>query len=49
MIETVTGQINKNFTGNILMHEYIRTVSNDMLHTFGKRCLDEETLEDYAA
>ncbi len=47
MIRTVLGDID-NQKGNVLMHEHIQCVSNDMLAAFGKRWLDEEILEGYA-
>ncbi len=47
MIRTVLGDI-ENPNGNILMHEHIQCVSNDMLQAFGNRWLDENKLEYYA-
>ncbi len=47
MIRTVLGDI-ENPNGNILMHEHIQNVSNDMLMAFGKKWLDEERMEQYA-
>lgn len=44
MIQTVTGSISPQNIGNILIHEHIQCVSNDMLHTFGSKWLDEEKL-----
>ena len=44
MIQTVTGTLSKNFDGNVLMHEHIRCVSNDMLKAFGNKWLDGEAL-----
>lgn len=49
MINTVTGQIEKRNFGTILMHEHIRCASNDLLHTFGERWLDEKHLAEFAA
>ncbi len=48
MIRTVTGDIERTTTGNVLMHEHIRNVSNDMLKSFGNAWLDDAYLEDYA-
>ncbi len=47
MIRTVLGDI-KNPNGNILMHEHIQCMSNDMLQAFGNKWLDENRLENYA-
>ena len=49
MINTATGQIEKQHLGTVLMHEHIRCASNDLLHTFGKKWLDEDRLADFAA
>ncbi len=48
MIRTVLGNIENGNSGNILMHEHIQNVSNDMLMAFGNKWLDETKLEDYA-
>ena len=37
MIRTVTGALSEKIKGNILMHEHICCVSNDMLCVFGFR------------
>ena len=51
MIQTVKGALHLNEVdnGNILIHEHIRCASNDMIHTFGRKWIDEEYLVDYAA
>lgn len=49
MIETVTGALRGKISGKILMHEHICCISNDMLHTFGKRWLDKDVLIEHAA
>ena len=48
MIQTVTGALSKNFQGNVLMHEHIRCVSNDMLKAFGKKWLDDDAFIEHA-
>lgn len=48
MIQTVSGAISENSNLKVLMHEHIACVSNDMLHAFGKRWLDEKALIDYS-
>ena len=48
MINTVTGQIKKRDFGTALIHEHIRCASNDLIHTFGKKWLDEEYLIEFA-
>ncbi len=48
MIKTVLGEIDKSISGNILIHEHIRCVSNDMLAAFGEKWLNSEKLENYA-
>ncbi len=48
MIRTVLGDIKKEEFGNVLIHEHIRCVSNDMLMSQGAVWLDENNLEDYA-
>ncbi len=49
MIYTVTGAISEPGPGSVLIHDHIRCLSNDMLHTFGKSWLDEEKFVEYAA
>ena len=49
MINTVTGQVEKRNFGAVLVHEHIRCASNDLLHIFGKKWLDENHLADFAA
>ncbi len=46
MIRTVLGDTD--ISANVLMHEHIRCVSNDMLLTFGDKWLEEQRLERYA-
>ncbi len=48
MIRTVLGDINNEALGNVLMHEHIQCVSNDMLRAFGEKWLDENKLEQNA-
>ncbi len=47
MIRTVLGDIEID-NGNILMHEHIQCVSNDMLMAFGNKWLSAEVIEEYA-
>lgn len=47
MIRTVLGDI-ENPDGNVLMHEHIQCVSNDMLMTFGEKWVSTTTIEEYA-
>lgn len=49
MIETVTGVLRQKVSGNILMHEHIACVSNDMIHTFGEKWIDKDLLIEYAS
>ena len=49
MINTVNGQIEKQLFGTVLIHEHIRCASNDLLHIFGKKWLDENRLADFAS
>ena len=49
MIQTVKGALKTNFTENILIHEHICCVSNDMLHAFGDRWLKREDLINHSA
>ena len=44
MIQTVTGAISENFNKKVLIHEHVSCVSNDMLHAFGRKWLDESEL-----
>ncbi len=48
MIRTVLGDINPQENKNILMHEHIQCLSNDMKVAFSDKWLDEEKLENYA-
>ncbi len=48
MIITVLGDINPQDSQNVLMHEHIQCLSNDMKVAFGDKWLDEEKLENYA-
>ena len=48
MIQTVTGTLSKNFHGNVLSHEHIRCVSNDMLKAFGEKWLDDGVFIEHA-
>ena len=49
MIYTVNGPVETSNFGNILMHEHIGCISNDLMHTFNKKWLDKEKLTDFAA
>ena len=49
MIYTVNGAVFKKDFGNILVHEHIGCMSNDLLHIFGKNWLDKDKLADFAA
>lgn len=49
MIYTVNGPVEASNFGNILMHEHIGCISNDLIHTFSKKWLDKEKLADFAA
>ena len=44
MIQTVTGQINKEETGAVLMHEHISCSSLSYEKAFGEKWLDREQL-----
>ncbi len=46
MIRTVLGDV-ENISRNVMMHEHIQCVSNDMRYVFGKYWLDEKAIEDY--
>ena len=48
MIHTVTGLIPPSDFGNILMHEHIGCMSNDLIHMFGENWLNKERLADFA-
>ena len=48
MIYTATGTINATNCGNVLMHEHIGCISNDMLHIFKQKWLDKAKLADFA-
>ncbi len=48
MIRTVLGDIEKRAVGNVLMHEHIQCVSNDMLYAFGDDWIREKDIEDYS-
>lgn len=49
MINTVLGKINAKDLGNILMHEHIGCISNDMMYVFKEKWLDKKKLSDFAA
>lgn len=49
MIKTVTGNINTTDVKNVLVHEHIQCVSNDMLHIFGDEWIDNNVLAEYAS
>lgn len=49
MIQTVRGLKEKRSLGNVLMHEHIGCISNDLLQTFGKEWIDKENLISFAS
>lgn len=49
MIRTVTGKICTSDVKNVLLHEHIQCVSNDMLHVFGDDWCNNKVLAEYAA
>lgn len=48
MIRTVLGDISIKNSGNILMHEHIWCISNDMLSSLGDKWMDIAKFENYA-
>ena len=48
MIRTVTGEVSTSDVKNVLCHEHIQCVSNDMLHIFGNDWCDTYALSEYA-
>jgi len=48
MIQTVIGTVEASDLGNVLFHEHIGCISNDLMHIFGEKWLDKEVLADFA-
>lgn len=49
MIHSVIGLIEKRNYKNVLMHEHIGCISNDLVNSFGKEWVDKDKLIDFAA
>lgn len=49
MIYTVNGAVFGKTFGNVLIHEHIGCMSNDLLHIFGKNWLDKNKLADFTS
>lgn len=48
MIHTVTGPVEPSNYENILIHEHIGCVSNDLMHVMGEKWLNKKMLADFA-
>ena len=49
VINTVSGLIEATDFGNVLMHEHIGCISNDLMHIFKNKWLNKQKLADYAS
>lgn len=48
MIHAVTGPVEPSNYENVLIHEHIGCISNDLMHIFGEKWLDKGKLADFA-